>query len=96
MHRLEWKKQARKDLLSIVEYIAEDSPDSADKLADDIQTKAEFLHGNPTLYRIGRKPGTRELVAHPNYILIYRISGDVVEILRVKHAAQKWPPGKAG
>jgi len=28
---------------------------------------------------------------HPNYILIYRVVDGVVEILRVKHAAQKWP-----
>ena len=35
--------------------------------------------------------GTRELVAHPNYILVYRLKPDLIEILTVIHAAQRWP-----
>ena len=41
--------------------------------------------------RVGRIKGTRELVAHPNYLLFYRIKHNRVEILRVKHAAQQLP-----
>lgn len=91
MHELEWKKQARADLLAIVAYIAQDNPDAAEKLADEIEAKAETLRTNPNLFRAGRKRGTRELVAHSNYILIYRIVGTTVVVLRVKHAAQQWP-----
>ena len=91
MHRLEWKPHARGDLLHIAEHIAQDSPDSADKLVDNIEAKAERLREHPELYRVGRKRGTRELVAHPNYIVIYRLKAKVVEILRVKHTAQQWP-----
>ena len=36
--------------------------------------------------------GTRELVAHRNYILIYDTAGDVVRVLRLLHAARQWPP----
>lgn len=36
----------------------------------------------------GRVQGTRELVAHRNYILIYDIAGDLVRILRVLHATR--------
>jgi len=39
----------------------------------------------------GRVKRTREFVVHPNYILVYRIVGKTVEVLRVKHAAQRWP-----
>jgi toxin ParE1/3/4 len=91
VHRIEWKKQAYNDLLAIAEYIAQDSPDSADKLVDDIEAKVERLREHPTLYRAGRKRGTRELVAHENYLVIYRVKEETVEILRVKHAAQQWP-----
>jgi toxin ParE1/3/4 len=35
--------------------------------------------------------GTRELVVHPNYILIYLVGEDVVEIIRVLHAHQQYP-----
>jgi addiction module RelE/StbE family toxin len=91
VHRLEWKKQARQDLISIIEYIAEDSPDNADKLADEIEDKAKGLLLQPEIYRAGRMRGTREMVARPHYIGICRVKKDLVEILRVKHTAQQWP-----
>ena len=37
-------------------------------------------------------PGTRELVAHRNYILVYDTAGNVVRILRVLHSSRQWPP----
>ena len=91
MHKLEWKKQARADLLKIVQHIAEDNPDVAERLADAIEAKANSLMKHPKLYRTGRKRGTRELVVQPNYILIYRIEGQAVVVLRVKHTARQWP-----
>ncbi|MDD5365957.1 MAG: type II toxin-antitoxin system RelE/ParE family toxin [Gallionellaceae bacterium] len=88
---LNWRPMARADLLAIVEYIAADNPDAAQELKDAIEAKAAALVEHPKLYRPGRVKGTRELTAHPNYIVIYRIVGKSVEVLRVKHAAQKWP-----
>ena len=91
MHKLVWKKQAQADLIKIVLHIAEDNADAADQLAVEIEAKAERLREYPKLFRVGRKRGTRELVAHANYLVIYRIQGETVEILRVKHATQQWP-----
>jgi toxin ParE1/3/4 len=34
--------------------------------------------------------GTREIDVRPNYVMVYRVTGDLVEILRVLHAAQEW------
>jgi plasmid stabilization system protein ParE len=31
------------------------------------------------------------MVVHPHYIVIYRVQKETVEILRVKHTAQRWP-----
>lgn len=31
------------------------------------------------------------MVLQPNYVLIYRVQKETVEILRVKHTAQQWP-----
>ena len=44
--------------------------------------------------RHGRIEGTRELVI-PGlpYIIPYRVKNNVIEILRVLHAARKWPDG---
>lgn len=91
MISLVWKRQARNDLIKIVEYISQDNPDAAEKLANNIEVKAEKLLKYPNLFRAGRKRGTRELVVHENYLVIYRVQGDTVEILRVEHVAQQWP-----
>lgn len=78
-------------MLAIVAHIAQDNPDAAEKLADEIEAKAEKLRTHPNLFRVGRKRGTRELVAHENYLVIYQVKGDTVTVLRVKHVAQQWP-----
>ena len=40
MPELVWLKLARADLLAIVDYISDDNPDAAQRLKDDIETKA--------------------------------------------------------
>ena len=49
------------------------------------------LSQHPYLYRLGRVVGTRELVVHPNYIVVYRVMIDRVEIVGVLHAAREYP-----
>lgn len=52
----------------------------------------EPLSEHPYLYKASeRVPGCREIVAHPNYIVIYRVSMQAVEILRVLHARRQYP-----
>jgi toxin ParE1/3/4 len=43
------------------------------------------------MYRAGRVAGTREAVLHPNYILVYRVATDTIEVVRVLHARQRYP-----
>ena len=91
--RLAWTRLASQDRKAIREYIAEDNLNAALYLDEQLEFKAGQLLSHPDLGRPGRIPGTRELVAHPNYILIYDVAGDVVRVLRVLHAARQWPPG---
>lgn len=88
MLRLKWRPLAEEDLLGILEFIVEDDPDAALALVHTIREKAEGLKVRPRLYRAGRVSGTREMVVHHNYIVVYSIDADVVEILNVKHARQ--------
>lgn len=74
-----------------MDYIAQDAPLAALEFDELIELKAEQLVERPQLHRAGRKRGTREMVVHPHYIVIYRVSKDLVEILRVKHSARQWP-----
>ena len=47
----------------------------------------------PYLFRPGRVAGTREQVVHPNYIVVYQVGNDVIDILRVLHSRQEYPYG---
>lgn len=88
---LVWKVAAIADLLAIVEYIAEDNPDAAQALQEEIEHKVSRLREFPQRSRHGRVAGTRELVVRPNYLVVYAVNPDTVTILRVLHAAQQWP-----
>ena len=74
-----------------MEYIAQDNPLAAIDLDLEFETKAENARQRPKLYKPGRMKGTREIVVRPNYVMVYRITGDLVEVLRVLNTAQQWP-----
>lgn len=72
---LKWRPQASADLMHIVAYIAQDSPDAVQALKkNEIEAKAGALLKRPKLYRPGRIKGTREMVVRPNYVVVYRES----------------------
>jgi toxin ParE1/3/4 len=60
-------------------------------LLAEIQSMTARLETNPKVYRAGRVCGTRECVIAENYVVVYRLQGDEVEILRVLHARRHWP-----
>ena len=91
MRETRWLPSASDDLVAILEFISGRNPAAATDLAERLLTDAELLSQLPALYRPGRVPGTREFVSHPNYILIYRVIGDAVEILNVVHSRQQYP-----
>ena len=95
-YRIEWRPKAQEDLRAIVRFIGKDNPTRAKSFGQDLRDKTKPLAEHPELGRTGR-PGlpadVRELVAHPNYIIFYRVLAEArtVQILRVKHAAQQTP-----
>lgn len=95
--KLVWTRPSLGDRRAIRDFIAADNPKAAIELDLAMSVKAARLLDHPGLGRPGRVPGTRELVIHPNYILIYDIDigAALVRVLRVLHAAQMWPPNKA-
>jgi len=91
--KLVWTRPASSDRKEIREYIAQDNPVAALALDELLSEKASRLIEHPGLGRRGRVAGTRELVVHRNYVLIYDAIGERVRILRVLHAAKQWLPG---
>jgi toxin ParE1/3/4 len=49
------------------------------------------LAEHPYLFRPGRVSGTRELVVHTNYVVVYRVLTTSVEIVAVLHTRQRYP-----
>lgn len=90
--RVVWTRQALADLEEIQDYIAQDSPAAAYRLAIELHDRAMRLPGDtPMAGRSGRVHGTRELVlADLPYIVAYRVT-EKVEILAVIHSAREWP-----
>jgi addiction module RelE/StbE family toxin len=90
--KLFWTPEATQDRNEIYDYIEADNPAAALAIDELFEENASRLVGHPGLGRLGGVTGTRELVAHKNYILIYDVTGDLVRVLRVLHTAKQWPP----
>ena len=88
---VEWKRGAQADLVAIIDYIADDNPDAAQALKDELVATVGKLPQNPQMYREGRVSGTREIVVRKNYVVVYSETQSQITILRVLHAAQEYP-----
>jgi toxin ParE1/3/4 len=90
--RVRWLRRALRNLDEEAEFIASDDPRAAAQMVDHVATSVERLALFPASGRIGRVPGTRELIVSGTpYIVPYRVRGETVEILRVFHGARRWP-----
>jgi addiction module RelE/StbE family toxin len=90
--KIRWTRRAVTSLTNIHEHIAADDLNAANQLRDRVVAFVETkLAPHPSIGRPGRVEGTRESIIHPSYILVYRTSAEAVEILTIRHVAQKWP-----
>ena len=88
---VQWRRLALDELDAVVNYIAQYNPAAAEELHQRIESSVLPLSEHPYLFLSGRVPGTREIVAHPNYIVVYRVLADCVEIVSVVHASREYP-----
>jgi toxin ParE1/3/4 len=88
---VEWRAEASADLEEIISYIADRNLSAAEGLYEAIEHATSQLPLHPDLYRLGRVAGTREIVVHPNYLVIYHITSTAIEIVAVVHARQQYP-----
>jgi toxin ParE1/3/4 len=90
--RLIWTPEAQQDRADIWDYIAADNPQAAVKMDELFSHAASQLAAHPMLGRQGKISGTRELIPHDSYRLVYEIHQDTVWILALIHTARQWPP----
>jgi len=91
--RVRWLRTALANVEAHAQYIARDDPAAARRVVAAIERSVALVALYPALGRPGRVEYTRELVVPGTpYIVPYRVRGQTVQILRVFHAARKWPP----
>lgn len=91
--RVRWLRTALANLEAHAQYIARDNLAAARRIVAAIERSVALMARYPASGRPGRVEGTRELVVPGTpYIVPYRVRGQTVQILRVFHAARKWPP----
>jgi toxin ParE1/3/4 len=94
MFEIKFRAKALDDLEGIFDYLREHSTyDLAVNFRNELIEKIARLSAFSEMGWIGRVNGTREFIAHKNYIFVYTVDKikKLVIIKRVKHAAQMLP-----
>jgi plasmid stabilization system protein ParE len=86
---IRWTAEAADQLEAAVKRIQQDNPTAARNIAQKVVDRIEQLVAFPGLGRPGEVKETRELVSPP-YVVVYRSTEEIVEILYVWHGAQDW------
>jgi toxin ParE1/3/4 len=83
-----WSENSSHNLASIRAYIAEFDPQAASRLTQRLITAVESLSQSPNRGRPVHN-GLRELVVITPHIVCYRVTDDAIEVVRIKHGAQR-------
>jgi addiction module RelE/StbE family toxin len=73
-----WVSAAERDRADIIDYISQDNPFAAIQMDELFAEAAGRLVEHPHLGRAGLIPGTRELIPHENYRLVYEVRDNTV------------------
>ncbi len=90
--KVRWSEEADRDRDEIVGYIWVDNPLAAQRMDGLFDVAASRIADFPYLGREGAVAGTRELIPHPSYRLVYEITDSEVIIHALIHTARQWPP----
>lgn len=85
--RVVWTAAALRDLKAILSYLGQFNPQAAARLAERIVASGESLVTYPERGR-STEGARRELLTVWPYLIGYRVRGDRVEIVRVRHGAR--------
>lgn len=91
-----WAAEAEQDRDDTWETIAADNPLAAARMDQLFTEAAAKLADFPMLGHTGKILGTRELIPHESYRLVYEIAieENTVWVLALVHTARQWPPVK--
>jgi addiction module RelE/StbE family toxin len=89
-----WTPEAEQDRADIWDSIAVDKPGAAVRMDELFSNAAARLTAYPEMGKAGKIAGTRELIPHESYRLVYEIDGNTVWVLALVHTARQWPPAR--
>lgn len=87
-----WTPEAEQDRADIIDFIADDNLRAAARIDELFETAAARLAKHPHLGRPGIIVGTRELIPHESFRMVYEIKDKTVWILSLVHTSRRWPP----
>jgi len=96
MAEVRWTPQAADDLEAVADFIATNSPYYARLFTMDVLAAVERLADFPNSGRVVpelKDPAIREIL-FGSYRIVYRVKGDVVELLTVYHGARLLDPSR--
>jgi len=93
--RVFWTLSAEQDRADIIDFIARDNPLAAIRMDELFGAAVGGLAEHPLMGRPGQIPGTRELIPHESYRMVYEVQADAVWILALVHTARLWPPTRS-
>jgi toxin ParE1/3/4 len=84
-----WTEPALDGIALAYDYIFEFNPRAAMHVADTLRVEGDSLEHFPHRGRPVPRTNMRELISSYPYIIRYRIEGDRIIILRVRHTARR-------
>jgi toxin ParE1/3/4 len=90
LSRRVWRlPQAEEDLLEIWLHVAKHNIGAADRLLDSIDRKCRMIGAHPEIGPLRTDIGADvRIVTAGNYLVLYRLAEDRIEIVRVVHGAR--------
>ena len=88
--KISYTPSALRQLVSILDYIAQRNPQGARRVQTSIQSTIDLLALYPAAGRVTDEPGQRRIVASPYpYAVFYRTTPDAVVIFRIRHTSRR-------
>jgi addiction module RelE/StbE family toxin len=87
-----WTREAAQDRANIWDYLYANNPKAAidmdNRFSDAISRLAQHPESGPA----GIIAGTRELIPHQSYRIVYEQAVNAIWILALVHTSRQWPP----
>lgn len=89
MLQLRFTRLAESDLDGILDFIAESAPVTAQQFVAGLRERCSLIATQPEIGRLHSElPGALRSFPFGNYLVMYRVHEDAVQIIRVLHGAR--------